>query len=446
LNRGLKRVRDSGGAPEWLTHNEGEANIVGHAFPCALPDGKSVLFTVASYSRDSVSIAALTLKTGKWKIVLPQAAEPRYVPTRHLLFRSGRSTYAARFDVDSLQVVGPRIPVLQSNLVPAMSDTGCLVHTKSAGRESDDGQFPASPLVWVNRDGETEPLKAPLRPYFGVRLSPDGTRLALTIHTERGYDIWFYDLERETMSRLHSEGSNRSAAWTPDGRRIVFSSDHGGKAFNLFSAPADGSAQPQRLTQSDGNQFVSSISPDGRTLTFLQLGLPTSGDVYTLPLDGSGPAEPLIQTGFFHYSAVFSPDGRWLAYTSDETGQQEVFVQSYPDPAAKWQISNQGGTGPRWSPTGDELFYRHEAGMFAVSIETKPDFKPGRPQLLFEKPILEASPAASYDISTDGQRFIMPGLPEGDLTSIHQLVVVQNWFEELEHLAPPMSAAEQSTR
>lgn len=445
LNRGLKRVRESGGVPEWLTHNEGDVNIVGHAFPCVLPDDKTVLFTLASYTKDSTSIAALSLQTGKWKVVLPQAGEPQYASTGHVLFRSGRSMYAARFDLNSLQVVGPRIPVLQSNLVPAMSDTGCLVHTKLASQEY-DGRFPAGPLVWVNRDGETEPLKAPLLPYFGVRLSPDGTRLALTISNERGYDIWFYDLERDTMSRLNFEGSNRNPVWTPDGRRIVFSSDHGGKTFNLFAAPADGSAQPQRLTQSDVVQFASSISPDGRTLAFLQLQPSLNGDVYTLALDGSGPPTPLIQTRFFHYSAIFSPDGRWLAFSSDETGQQEVVIQSYPEPAAKWQISSHGGAAPRWSPTGDKLFYRHDAEMFAVSIESKPDFKPGRPQLLFEKPILEASPAASYDISTDGQRFIMPGLPEGDLTSVHQLIVVQNWFEELERLVPPVSAAEQSAR
>ena len=448
LNRGLKRVRDSGGAPELLTHNESDVNVIGHAWPCALPDGKSVLFSLNGISVGSGSIAALSLKTGKWKIVLRQATGPRYVPTGHLLFRSpaGGSMYAARFDLDSLQVVGPRIPVLQSDLAPGLSDTGCLVHTPTALRESDDGQFPACPLVWVNRDGETEPLKAPIRPYFGARLSPDGNRLGVTIATERGYDIGFYDLERETLSRLNFEGSNRAPVWTPDGQRVVFSTDHGGKAFNLFSAPADGSAQPQRLTQSDANQFATSVTPDGRTLAFLELQPSTGGDIYTLPLDGSGKAEPLIRSEFFEAAGAFSPDGRWLAYNSDETGRPEVFVQRYPDLAAKWQISNQGGYAPRWSPKGDQLFYRYGAGILAVSIETEPDFKPGRPQLVFEKPLVESSVTFSYDVSRDGHRFVMPGLPEGDATAVHKLIVVQNWFEELERLVPPVSAAEQSAR
>ena len=352
----------------------------------------------------------------------------------------------ARFDLDTLAIVGPRIPVLQADLAPALSNTGCLVHTTSARRNSDDGEFPACPLVWVNHAGEVEPLKAPRRPYFVARLSPDGTHLAVTITTVRGHEIWFYDLERETFSRLNFEGSNRTAVWTPDGRRVVFSSDHGGKTFNLFIAPADGRAQPQRLTQSDFNQFVASVAPDGRSLAFMQLQPSTGFDIYTLPLDGSGPAKPLIQTEFSEVGGAISPDGHWLAYSSDETGQQEVFVQSYPDPAAKWQVSNHGGVVPRWSPKGDKLFYRNGAGMYSVSMETDPDFKPGRPQLLFEKSFVESSTAASWDVSNDGTRFVMPGLPEGDLNSVHQLIVVQNWFVELKRLAPDEVAAEKPAR
>lgn len=439
LNRGLMRVRDSGGTPEWLTHTEGDANIVAHAWPCALPDGKSVVFTLISYSKASLSIAALSLQTGTWKVLLRQATNPRYVPTGHLLFRSsqtGGSMHAARFDISSLQVIGPRVPILPMAFSPALSDTGSLVHVPSALRDSDDVQYPARALVWLNRDGESEPLNAPLRPYFSARTSPDGNLLAVTISTERGYDIGFYDLERETLSRLNFEGSNRAPVWTSDGRRIVFSSDHGGKVFNLYSAPTDGSAQPQRLTHADATQFAASISPDDRTLAIIQFQPSTGSDIYTLPLDGNGKSEALIQSKFFESMPMFSPDGRWLAYFSDETGQQEVFVQSYPDLASKWQVSNQGGHSPKWSPKGDQLFYRNGAAMFAVAIETEPDFKPGRPQLLFENPVLESSSTASYDVSRDGQRFIMPGLPEADRTEVRQLIVVQNWFEELKRLAP----------
>jgi serine/threonine-protein kinase len=285
-----------------------------------------------------------------------------------------------------------------------------------------------------------------MRPYYAVRLSPDGNHLGVTISTERGFEIGFYDLERETLSRLNFEGSNRNPIWMPDGGRVVFSSDHGGKVFNLFSAPVDGSALPQRLTQSDANQFASSVAPDGRMLVFAQIQPSTGFDIYTLPLDGSGKAEPLIQTEFTETLGTFSPDGNWLAYSSDETGQSEVFVRPYPDLTAKWQISNQGGRAPKWSPKGDQLFYSYGAGIFSVSIETQADFKPGRSQLLFEKPVVESSPSFSFDVSHDGQRFIMPGLPEADLTAVHQLIVVQNWFEELERLVPPVSAAEQSAR
>ncbi len=442
MTRGLKRVRDSGGAPEWLTQHEDDASIIGHAFPYVLPDGKTLLFALTSYSKDSMSIGALTLATGRWKTVLSQASEAQYVPTGHLLFRREGSLYAARFDLDQLRVVGPAIPVFQSGLSPAFSESGCLVHAPSSLRESDDLALPPCPLVWVNLKGETEPLKAPLRPYFAGRLSPDGNRLAVTVASERGFHIWVYDIERNILSRLNLEGSSRNAVWMPDGQRVVFSSDHGGKAFNLFSAPAAGGGEPQRLTQSNANQFPTSISPDGRILAILQFQPTTGGDIYVLPLDGSGHAEPLIQTEFLDTGAAFSPDGRWLAYSSDETGRPEVFVQSYPAPTTKWQVSNQGGMAPRWSPKGDALFYRSDSAVFSVSIATDPEFKLGQPQLLFENPTIGASIALSYDVAPDGQRFILPGSPEADLTSINRLIVVQNWFEELKRLVPAEGAEE----
>ncbi len=379
INRGLQRVGDSGGAPQSLTQLEDDPSIVGHAFPHLLPDGKTLLFTLASYSK-STSIAALALATGRWKRVLAQATEAQYVPTGHLLFRRDASLYAARFDADQLRVVGPAIPVFQSVLTPAFSQSGCLVHAPSFLRESDElALLPSVPLVWVNLEGETEPLKAPLRPYLVGRLSPDGTRLAVTVASDRRFELWLYDIDRNTLSRLNFEGSSRHALWMPGGQRVVYCSDHGGQTFNLFSAPAAGAGEPQRLTQCDANQFPLSISPDGRILAFLQLQPSTGGDIYVLPLDGSGPAEPLIQTEFFETGALFSPDGRWLAYSSDETGRNEVFVQSYPDATSKWQVSNQGGMAPRWSPKGDALFYRLDSAVFSVSITTDPMLKLGTP-------------------------------------------------------------------
>jgi serine/threonine-protein kinase len=256
LNRGLKRIRDSGGDPEWLTHNEGDPNVSGHAFPCALPDGQTVLFTLAGPSSSKSSIAALSLKTGQWKAVLPHADFARYVPTGHLLFHDQGWFYAACFDTNRLQVSGPRVPLLQSPVLPALSNTGCFVHGPSESRE---GQLAARPLVWVTRQGKTERLKALPRPYSWCRLSLDGKRLATSIYGERGNDIWIHHLERQTDSRLTFEGLNVFPVWTPDGRRVVFASARGGKAYNLFSLPADGSAQPQRLTHSEINQFPHTI-------------------------------------------------------------------------------------------------------------------------------------------------------------------------------------------
>lgn len=222
----------------------------------------------------------------------------------------------------------------------------------------------------------------------------------------------------------------------------MFGFDRKGKTYNLFSVPADGSAQPRSLAESDANQFPYSISPDGMTIAFVQNQPDTGWDVFTRPLDGEGEAKPLIQTEFWESFPAFSPDGRWLAYVSDETGRQEVFVQPYPPTGAKWQISTQGGREPLWSPKGRELFYRTGANLFAVEIETQPTFKPDQPRILFEKTFLENISGYDYDISADGERFLFVQLSESEAqqSEIRQLVVVQNWFEELRRLAAPERA------
>ena len=155
----------------------------------------------------------------------------------------------------------------------------------------------------------------------------------------------------------------------------------------------------------------------------------------------------MIQTEFHEAFPGFSPDGRWLAYHSNETGRREVFVQPYPLTSAKWQISDQGGEKPLWSAKGDELFYRDGPRLYAVAIETEPAFQPGRPRLLFEKPFADTPRLKDYDVSPDGERFVFIELTEAEATlkPVDQLIVVQNWFEELERLAPP-SAWEQSAR
>jgi Tol biopolymer transport system component len=207
----------------------------------------------------------------------------------------------------------------------------------------------------------------------------------------------------------------------------------------LYWVPVDGIAPPQPLAPSDLDQGApGSVSPDGRLLVFTGSGATTGSDIFTLSLENGGGVKPLIQTEFEENFAVFSPDGRWLAYQSDEKGRREVFVQPYPPTGAKRQVSDEGGSKPRWSAKGDEIFYRNGPKLFAVPIETEPAFKAGCPKLLFERPFVETNTRKDYDVAPDGKRFVFLELTEQEAARkpVHQLTVVQNWFEEFERLAP----------
>jgi Tol biopolymer transport system component len=297
--------------------------------------------------------------------------------------------------------------------------------------------------VWVSRDGAEQSVAAPARAYMFPRLSPDGRRVAVTI-TEQENQIWLYDLSRETLTRSTFEGTqNYNPLWTPDGKRIAFESNRAGP-INIFWQLADGSGGFERLTTSEYLNAPMSWSPDGRLLNFIGIDPTTGVDIWVLrmgdPPAGSGQvrkAQLFLQTPFNENTSRFSPDGRWMAYISDESGRNEVYVQPYPGPGGKWQISTEGGTEPVWNPSGRELFYRSGDKMMAVDIVTQPGFVAGRPRMLFEKRY-EAAPApiVNYDVSPDGQRFLMIKPVDQEEAAPTQINVVLNWFEELKRRAP----------
>jgi serine/threonine-protein kinase len=259
--------------------------------------------------------------------------------------------------------------------------------------------------------------------------------MATTIE-ESDSNIWLYDLARDTLTRLTFQGSfNLMGAWTPDGKRIAFESNKDG-ALNPFWQLADGSGGLERLTISDYTQVPMSWSPDGQLLAFTEINPTTGYDICVLRMSDRK-AQPFLQTPFTESAPRFSPDGRWIAYISDESGRNEVYVQPYPGPGGKWQISTEGGTEPVWNPNGRELFYRSGNQMIAVEIVTQPGFSAGKPRMLFEGQY-EPTPATApnYDVSPDGQRFLMLKPSESAEAAPTQINVVQNWFEELKQKVP----------
>jgi serine/threonine protein kinase/Tol biopolymer transport system component len=457
----LQQVSDAGDTVKPVTHlQQGE---VAHFWPELLPGGKALLFS-ASAGPGSVAnkkIAVQSLVTGERQNLVQAAMYPRYALSGQLIYAQGGNLMAVPFDPQRLVITGAAVPVvdgvLQSTVIGSaqysISSTGSLVYV-SGGVQSAQLR-----LVWVSRNGTEQPLAAPAHAYDRPRLSPDGRRIAVGI-TEQDSQVWLYDLSRETLTRLTFEGNfNDYPSWTPDGKRIAFASTKEGM-LNVFWQLADGSGGLERLTTSESFQVPMSWSPDGQLLAFFEINPTTGYDIWVLrmgdPSPGSGQvpsagsgqvpsgtsgqvrkAQPFLRTPFNEGAARFSPDGRWLAYVSDESGRFEIYVQPYPGPGGKWQISTEGGTEPVWNRNGRELFYRSGGKMMAVDITTQPGFAAGKPRMLFEgqyQPTLITFP--NYDVSPDGQRFLMLKPSEAREAAPTQINVVLNWFEELKRRVP----------
>jgi len=440
----LEQVPDREGTPKPLTRFvKGESS---HRWPELLPGGKAVLFAAGTAAGrvSNLRIALQSLATGERRDVIQEGTQPRYARSGHLIYAQGESLIAVPFDPKRLEIAGAAVPVeegvLQSTATGAaqysLSATGSLVYVP--GRE-----ITGRKLVWVSRNGTEQPLSAPVRKYATPRLSPDGGRVAVTVD-DQVRQVWLYDLSRETLTRLTFEGSISAVpVWTPDGKRIAFQSNKEGP-LNIFWQLADGSGGLERLTASEHLNAPTSFSPDGQLLAFIEVAPATGIDNWILrlsdPSPGSGQvrkSQPFMRTPFNEAAPRFSPDGHWMAYVSDESGRYEVFVQPYPGPGGKWQISTEGGTEPVWNPTGREIFYRTGDKMMSVDIATKPGFTAGKPRMLFQGPYTPTEGTVPwYDISPDGQRFLMvkPSDPAGAAPT--QINVVLNWFEELKQKVP----------
>ena len=459
---GLMRVSASGGEPEQITELDKEAGEISHRLPHVLPGGEAVLFTVLRHSFRNWSEAQIvvqSLETGERKVLVEDGSDARYVPTGHLVFAREGTLMAVPFDLASLEVAGPPVPVLEG--------VSHALYTPSSGEESGAAQFAFSNsgslayiagsvypenkrrVVWVNRDGEAEPTRIDPAEYGQVRVSPDGSEVLLS-SKYKGGDIWSYDLARGTRSRQTFEGDNRGPIWTPDGSGITFSSNRTG-VNTLFSKSVDSDGAAVALSPTGQPQALGSWSPDGSKLAFVQFGPGTGNDIWILSMEGPRSPEPFLKTRFSEFSPEFSPDGRWMAYVSDESGRSEVYVQRYPGPGTKVLISTDGGAAPAWSRSAKELFYRRVppgwgpfgTSMMAVQIEANgSDLTVGNPTLVFEDSYVPSAPTRSYDVHPDGQRFLMITTRPDEYQAMveenygRKFHIVLNWFQELKRLVP----------
>jgi len=436
----LSRVSASGGTPEPVVTLEPGEEGQGPLWPEILPGGKAVLYTAWRGGPDNASIAVQSLETGERRTLVEGGTYARYVPTGHIVFARGAllagSLLAAPFDLERLEITGSPVPVLENLAMYfgataqfGLSRDGTLVYV--SGTVSSDKL-----LVWVDRQGVERPLTETLRAYRDPRLSPDGRRLAVTILDPKGEDVWVLELGRGTLTRLTlGEGRSTRPLWSPDGERVLFASDRVEDDFNIFSQPADGSGAAEQLTA--WGSVPTSVSSDGKTIVFRQNSGTTGRDIGMVRVEGERQPEMLLQTPFDEHTGMLSPEDRWLAYVSNESGREEIYLTPFPGPGGKRQISTEGGTEPLWSRDGRELFYRSGEKTMAVAISTEPELTAGKPTLLFEGLYetgmgLGPNPGSNYDVAPDGRFVVIRDQGSG----LAQINVVLNWFEELKRLVP----------
>jgi len=422
---GLWQVSASGGDARMLTEPSPEDGDLGHWWPQVLPDGDSVLFTNYRSPVERSRIEVYSLSAGT-RTVVAEGFFGRYVPTDHLLFNRASTVLAAPFDLETLQITGPEVPVLADVSINAPS----ALARYSVSPEGTLAYVPqrslATPrrLVWLDRDGTESPAGEERRLFAAPRLSPAGERVALLITEESDTDVWVYDLAREQLNPVASApGTEQSPVWDPGGRRLFFSLEN--PTFWIYARALDDRAEPELVLDGPFDVAPQAVSPDGGLLVYLRSDPSTRGGLWLHPLTGDAPDRPFADDpSFAEEGAALSPDGRWLAYVSEESGRFEVWVERFPDGGDRLRVSNDRGSDPAWSTDGAELFFRQGDRMMAAPARDG-DF--GRPEMLFERRLL------GYSVARDG-RFLAV-LP--DETAPPPVVdVVLNWFEELKRLAP----------
>ena len=454
---GLWRVSADGGEPTILTTADPAQHEGAYSFPSVLPLGRGVLFTIATARQPDSSVAVLDLKTGQRKTLIRGGGDAQYVETGHLIFAAAGALRAARFDPVRLEVLGDPVTVVDHVMVKptgaanyAVSRAGTLVYI---GAGLSEMTAPRA-LLWVDRKGHEEPTGAPLRAYGTPRLSPDGTRVAAEIY-DQNTNVWIWDFAQETLRRLTFEsGGAGLSVWTPDSRQIIFESGRTGMP-SVYKQAADGTGTVDQLSTSATPQWPASITPDGTWLAGSDLLPKTVFNIIFLPMTrpavrprpnpaqgiSQSPVEPLAETRFKGSSADFSPNGRYLAYQSEESGRSEIYVRPFPRvDNGRWQVSTAGGTRPVWARSGRELFYLDASNVLtAVPVGTsEPTISIGSPAKVFDAKYAEPNPSRHYDVSADGQRFLMlkasaTGDPNAGPAS---MVVVEHWFEELKQRVP----------
>jgi len=441
---GLFAIPAEGGEPRVLTSPDSGSEENGHRLPHELPDARGALFTITRNVYDNhPRLAAFDARNKRWRVIMEDAADGRYVGTGHLIFLREGVLMAAPFDLSTLTATGQAVPILP-NVEQALGVVGNTTNTGAAqiavsrsgliayieGGVSPDYNYS---LVRVDQRGRAESISATKAFVYGPRISPDGTRIAY-FTMGRDWRLWIRDIDRGTEQSLTRGGWVNWVTWL-DNRSVVLGFANPGRP-NLYRLAVDGSSALERLTTSPWYQNPSAVSPDGKTVVFVELREEPVRDIFLLDIQ-TKQVIPFLGTAAMEVHPAVSPGGRWLAYASDESGRVEVYIRAFPKPDAVKMVSLEGGNEPVWSPKGNRLFFRRGSEVWAVEVHQDNEISFGRPIRLFDQPaFLTGQSVRNWDVYPDGNAFLMVQGEQREPRPATEMILVQNWFEELTRLVP----------
>jgi len=436
----IVQIPSTGGTPTPLTELDRTNGEVTHRWPQLLPGGKAVLFTAHkahSSGFDEASIEVMTLRDRRRKTLHAGGTFGRYLPTGHLIYVNRGALYAVPFDASSVEIRGVPVRVLEPIGYSTRSGAGQIdwSRTGTAVYRTWSADVPVK-AYWLYASGKTEPL-----PLDDGMLSPDGRRIAHAVADGPSREVWIYDLERQTDSRLTYGGGSRSlCAWSPDGRYLIMWAPGG-----IYYIPSDAPGEPVLLMKSDRPEYGWSFTPDGKQL-LVQRAAGSDADLWTLPVTSdagglhAGTPQPFLKTPFAERFAHISPDGQWVAYESDASGRSQIYVTAFRNPGRVWQVSTMGGVASAWSRTKQELYYVTEDGWLMVAgyrIDGE-NFNPEPPLRWSGVRLKSPWTGPTFSLAPDGSRIlaVLPAKGEEPRISRDHVIFLENFFDEMRRRVP----------
>jgi serine/threonine protein kinase len=427
---GVYAVAAGGGQARQVTQ-PAKADERADLWPDALPGGNGLIFTVwTGRSFNDARIEGFSFKTGKRKVLINGGTGGRYLSNGYLAYARGGTLFTVPFDPERLEVEGAPVPMIEGVKTGASNGDAGFAVSRNGTLAFQPGSFTSFErnLLWMDRSGKTANITDEVKPYAFASLSPDGKRIALTLQSST-FDVWVYDLERDTLTKASFGGDDYRPRWSPGGKMLAYDSSKSGYQ-QIYVKQGIGQGSEEMVTDGPENKELYDWTPDGREVIFGRQNEITGWDLYAAPIQGDHKPRALLKTPFNQTGARVSSDGKWLAYVSDESGQLEVFVQALSDPSTRTQVSRETGWEPHWARSANELLYRSKNRVMSVRFSPGGGLSPGKSMVLFE----DKKEWSGYDVARDGRLVVTrEAQDKGNGTQIN---VVLNWFEELKRRVP----------